>query len=60
MKNRVIYVDFVRKSVRANPVELSFKGNLIKSFIEKIKALFSSESESTKNRKHAYNYKHTM
>jgi hypothetical protein len=60
MKNRVVYVDFVRKSVKANPVELSFKENLIRSFIKKIKTLFSSNNDNTKNRKHAYGYKHTM
>ena len=60
MKNRVVYVDFVRKSVKANPVELSFKENLIRSFVKKIKKLFSSNMESTKNKKHAYSYKHTM
>lgn len=60
MKGRVIYVDFVRKSVRPNPVEISFKKNLIKSFIEKLMKKLSFNYEPTKSRKQAYNYKHTM
>jgi hypothetical protein len=60
MKSRVIYVDFVRKTVRPNPVEISFKKNLIKSFIEKVMKKLNFNHVPAKTKKQAYNYKHTM
>jgi hypothetical protein len=60
MKNRVIYVDFVKKSITPNPMDILYKKNSIKSFIQKFIKVVSFNYEPSKAKKQTYNYKHTM